>query len=307
MESSPKIKTRKAIKIKHILDFVKKQVWFFAAIIALLSYIFLRKFVFDIRKVNALDMQETYNVGDALLIKKFGNTYNTNDIVYLEHPLKDSSKTATYFFQRIIGTPGDSIEIIDKVVYINGMPIEDTSTIKHNYYLKTSSKLDEFQLKKYNLKEGDPISEKNDYSFSITKLKADSLTKITIFEKVELEMEAKNYSDLTCFPYSINYKWNMDNYGKIYIPKINDTLDLDTVNIVFYKKLIQDYEKNTLEIKSDSIFINNYFTKNYIVKRNYYFTLGDNRDNTNDSRKWGFLPDNFIVGKSIAVLKKAKP
>ena len=159
---------------------------------------------------------------------------------------------------------------------------------------------------KYNLKEGDIISEKNDYSFSLTEKQTDSLRKIAIVEKIELEMEKKNNSDFSCFPYSINYKWNMDNYGKIYIPKKNDTLKLDTINIVFYKKLIQDYEKNQLEIKADSIFINHQFTKSYCVKKNYYFTLGDNRDNANDSRKWGFLPENFIIGKSIWLIKRAK-
>lgn len=262
--------------------------------------------MFDIRKINGLDMQQTYHFGDALLLKKFSNTFNTNDIIYLEYPVKDSTKPTTYFFQRIIGMPGDSIKILDKLVFINGMPLEDTATVKHNYHVKTTIQLDSLLRKKYNLTEGDPISEKNDYSFSITSQKADSLSKLAVFEKVELELETKNYSDLSCFPYSINFKWNLDNYGAIYIPKKNDTLKLDTVNIVLYKKIIQDYEQNKLDIKGDSIIINDQLTKNYLVKRNYYFTLGDNRDNSNDSRTWGFLPDKFIVGKSIAIIKKAK-
>ena len=251
-------------------------------------------------------MQETYFKGDALLLKKIANTYITNDVVYIEYPIKDSVSSPTYFFQRIIGLPGDSIEIIDKVVYKNGVILKDSSTIKHNYYLKTTIAMDSANRIKYNLKEGDIISEKNDYSFSLTEKQTDSLRKIAIVEKIELEMEKKNNSDFSCFPYSINYKWNMDNYGKIYLPKKNDTLKLDTINIVFYKKLIQDYENNELEIKADSIFINHQFTKSYCVKKNYYFTLGDNRDNANDSRKWGFLPENFIVGKSLWVIKRAR-
>jgi signal peptidase I len=253
-----------------------------------------------------MDMQETFFKGDALLIKKIGKTFSLNDIVYINYPIKDSTKPVTFFFQRIIGTPGDSLAIIDKVIYLNGKAIEDTFSIKHNYYLRSAINMDSLNRVKYNLQEGDQISEKNDYSFSITKLQADSLSKMVVIQKIELEMEKKDNSDLSCFPHSINYKWNMDNYGAIYIPKKNDTLQLDTINIVFYKRLIQDFENNNLEIKSDSIFINNQFTKTYCVKRNYYFTLGDNRDNANDSRKWGFLPDNYIIGKSIWLIKKAK-
>ena len=250
-------------------------------------------------------MQETYHYGDVLLLKKFGNTFATNDIVYIEFPAKDSLKPTTYFFQRIIGLPGDSIELIDKIVYINGMPIEDTITTKHNYHVKSINKMDSVNLIKHSLVEGTAISEKNDYSFALTKFLSDSLKHLTALEKIEPEMETKGSSDLSCFPYSINYKWNLDNYGKLYIPKKNDTLKLDSVNIVLYKKLIEDYENNTLEIKNDSILINNQLIKTYIVKRNYFFTLGDNRDNANDSRKWGFLPENFITGKSIRLIKKA--
>lgn len=307
MEQPPQIKTAKRIdKIKYIFDFVKKQTWFFAALIALLSFIILKKFVFDIRKINNMDMQETYFKGDVLLLKKFANTFAANDIVYIEHPIKDSTKPATYFFQRIIGLPGDSLEIIDKVIFINGVTIQETTTIKHNYHLKSTIQLDSVNRFKYNLKEGDAISEKNDYSFSLTELQTSYLKKIAVMENIELEIEKKNNSDFSCFPYSINYKWNMDNYGKIYIPKKNDTLSLDTINIVFYKKLIQDYEKNLLEIKSDSIFINHQLTKIYCVKKNYYFTLGDNRDNANDSRKWGYLPANYILGKSMLLIKRSK-
>jgi signal peptidase I len=253
-----------------------------------------------------MDMQETFYKGDALLIKKFGTTFLLNDIVYIKYPIKDSTKPLTFFFNRIIGAPGDSLAILDKLIYINGKVIGDTFTIKHNYYLRSTINMDSLNRVKYNLREGDRISEKNDYSFSITKLQADSLSNMAIIEKIELEMEKKDNSDLSCFPYSINYKWNMDNYGGIYIPKINDTLQLDTINIVLYKRLIQDYENNTLELKSDSIFINKQYTKTYCVKQNYYFTLGDNRDNANDSRKWGFLPENYIIGKSIWLIKKAK-
>jgi signal peptidase I len=94
----------------------------------------------------------------------------------------------------------------------------------------------------------------------------------------------------------------MDNFGKLYIPKKNDTLSLDTTSIRLYSKLIETYEKNKLEIRDDSIFINDELTKKYMVRQDYYFVMGDNRDNAIDSRRWGFLPGSYIKGKVTCVL-----
>ena len=275
---------------------------------ALLCFVLVWEFIFDVKKINGLDMKETYQLGDALLIKKSFNKYKINDVVYIHYPNKNDSLEEIYFFQRIIGLPGDSLEIINKEIFINGHLKEEDSTIKHNYHLKIDNKknLESTEKLNYNLLEGCTISEKNDFSFSLTKSDAINLKKQPFIETIELEKEEKNNVDLTCFPYSYNYKWNSDNYGKLYIPKMNDTLLLDTINIVLYKNLIQDYESNSLEIKHDSILINNKLTNFYVVKSNYYFFLGDNRDNAIDSRKWGFLPENYIIGKAIWLLKKSK-
>ena len=74
------------------------------------------------------------------------------------------------------------------------------------------------------------------------------------------------------------------------------------INLSFYKKIIQDYERNNLELKDDSIFINDQFTDRYIIKMNYYFMMGDNRHNSSDSRFWGFVPEDHIVGKAVYIL-----
>jgi signal peptidase I len=102
------------------------------------------------------------------------------------------------------------------------------------------------------------------------------------------------------------YPWNADFYGSIYIPKKNDTLKLDTLVLKLYHTLITQYEKNKLKISRDSIFINDTYSDSYIVKKDYYFVLGDNRGNANDSRHWGYLPENFIVGKIIHTIRKVK-
>ena len=252
-------------------------------------------------------MQSTFNLGDVLFIKKFANNYKVNDCVFLNYPVKDSLIKKTYFLQRIVAVAGDSLEIKDKIIFVNNKEYTDTSTTKYNYYIQTEKyKIDSLFKIRYKLTEGGSISNDDDYNFSLTKKQVDSLNANEHIKKVELKALSKNNFDVTCFPFSLNYGWNKDNYGKLYIPKKNDTLILDSLTIDLYKTLIETYEKNKLFIANDSIFINNTFVKSYVVKQNYYFVMGDNRDNANDSRIWGLLPQSYIVGKVIGVIKRAK-
>jgi signal peptidase I len=117
-----------------------------------------QKFAFDIVRINNKDMHDTYKYGDALLIKKSFNKYNTGDVVYLEYPLKDSALSRTFFVQRIYGLPGDSLQIIDKKVYINVMQLLDTSSLKHNYFVKSIQKLDSNFRLNFGLTEGGEVS-----------------------------------------------------------------------------------------------------------------------------------------------------
>jgi signal peptidase I len=146
-----------------------------------------------------------------------------------------------------------------------------------------------------------------DYSYSLTfqeywRLRRDSM----VLRAVRKSEKAGAFDD-TCFPFSSKYKWNRDHYGKIYVPRINDTIRLDTVSFKLYAVIIKDYEMNKTELRHDSIFINDQLSDRYVIKKNYYFVLGDNRDNAIDSRNWGFLPENMIVGKVIRTIKSNRP
>ena len=272
---------------------------------ALLLVFFLKRFAFDVIKVNANDMLDTFKQGDALFIKKFANNYHLNDFIYFKYPEADGSNDIQCL-QRLIARPGDSIELKDKQLFINGTLLSDTNTTRYNYFIKTSQKPDSSFFTRYHLHEGGQVAGEDDYSFTLTKSQADTLKHSSHVKSLEIKIEKPGVFDETVFPYSTAYPWNTDNFGKLYLPKKNDTLLLDSLNINIYSKLISVYENNKLFIKQDSIFINDIPVKNYIVKQNYYFVMGDNRDNANDSRIFGFLPENFIIGKVLFTVKKQK-
>lgn len=273
----------------------------------MIAFYSLKKFAFDIVKVNSRDMEAAYSYEDAVLIKKFGNVFKAGDAVYFEYPIADTLGTKTFLIQRLFGLPGDSFLIADKTVYINGKALAESPELKFNYFVKTKNLVpDSAFLAKYFLKEGGRISDSFDYSYALTKSQSDSLRKDSLVIYVQAKQEKKNAYDETCFPGDPHFKWNMDQYGAVYVPKKNDTLHLDTLNIKLYSNLIVDSEKNDLRIKRDSIFINGSLTSTYVIKKDYFFLLGDNRDNANDSRIWGFLPENLLIGKVIYTIRKAK-
>jgi signal peptidase I len=250
-----------------------------------------------------MDMSETLKLGDALLINRLNKTPNIGDVVYFEYPLPDSGEVAPLFLQRCVALPGDSFKIIDKVIWLNGKMSSVNFTSKENYYLKLDKCYpDSETVKRFRLKEGGSISDEFDYSYALTTMQVDSLKNYPYLKKIERKIEKPEIPDETIFPYTLNYKWNRDQFGALYVPKKNDTLKLDTLNIQLYETLITRYEGHTLYLKTDSIFIDSLYTQTYICQQNYFFVMGDNRDNAYDSRNWGFLPQAFIKGKVVKQL-----
>jgi len=124
---------------------------------------------------------------------------------------------------------------------------------------------------------------------------------------VESSLAKRDFYNPNYFPNNARYKWNLDYFGPLKVPSKGDSVLLSTDNIVLYKKIIETYEHNKLEERKGSFYINGVLRKAYVFKMNYYFMMGDNRHNSIDSRLWGFLPEDHIIGRASLILYSKTP
>ena len=268
--------------------------------------------------------------------------------------IKPRDKKSNYV-KRAIGVPGDSLEIKDGIVYLNGQENKLPERAKPLYTYKifskdgvSSSKLKNLEIdgfirkfiirnlsqESYNsLKanilsisntneneyliytddQGIPIKKvrelnidireiiDNERELSLTFNDANKIRNSNEFDTIFRSIEKTNYMNSVFFPGNKRFNWNNDQLGPIYIPKAGEKIKLTIDDLPLYKKIIRDYENNEVEVVDNSIYINGKITSNYTFKQDYYWMMGDNRYNSEDSRVWGFVPFDHVLGKPVFI------
>lgn len=223
----------------------------------------------------------------------------------------------TNYIKRCVGIPGDTLSIRDQQVYANGVALTNPPDMQYSYLVTATDLISERNLEKLNLGpedfyvRGRQADAKVVYEMFLTQEKVAALKEMPFIVDIQKNQRADDqgvipysnyldwYGDMASRKY---FKWTGDNFGPLWIPKAGATIPINDSTLTLYGATIRLYDHNDdVKIENNKLFIDGKEVTSYTFKQNYYFMMGDNRHNSLDSRYWGFVPEDHIVGKAFFI------
>jgi signal peptidase I len=314
----------------------------FSLLIIIIIIVLLRVFFVEFYMVDSSSMKKTLYSGDLILVNKFQygarmpmkpkdipflevlsyliglhfwsletnwsyrrlpgiSHIRRNDVIVISGPKEDD-----YYVKRCTGLPGDTLFIKNNDRYAGARLQKEPSSAMFSFNVKSKTgQLPDDTLKIYGIEKADHLWHKDKcFHIAMTNSSAHALQQSSLIESVTIDIDntPADSNRSTLFPFSPIYHFTPENYGPVIIPQKNTTIVLDNSNIVIYRDIIEKYEFNELSVQDGKITINRVVTNQYTFRTNYYFVMGDNRYHSIDSRYWGFIPENSIIGKVGFVL-----
>ena len=308
MSTYAKPSTTESGQLRALISRLWRNQWLRAFLFALAILLLLHAFVLRLVTVQSTSMFATLRPGDLLLVQRWAKWtgYARGDIVVFRDPLKDRDPMwrRPLLVKRIAALPGDKLEIRRGNLFINGSRVPDPDGLTRSHLIRFREGADATAaLQRHGIPALAGMPGRNNMEAPLTNALRSELEADTAVVSVS-PMRLASGGRMHIFPFSPRYAWNGDDYGPIVIPKKGDTLRLNVDNLPLYDRLMSTYEGHRLSNSGEQLLIDGLPLMEYTVEQDYCFVLGDSRHFSADSRYWGFLPLDHVIGRA-SVLHRA--